>query len=400
MSQGTVEPQSLVGLVAGQLSPDLIHRTASELGENDERTRSALSVGIPSVLATLSDAATSPAGANRLSNVINDLELGPGTATAASRLGSAAGRDEGVVLFDAGAGGRAGPIADALARTSGIRPDSAHKLLGGLTGAAVVTMRHSYGRLAPEGVQSVLGQQRAEFVRRLPGPVASLFDGGNASTVERTATERVATGPAIRELPSARRRPGGLLPVVLFAGLLLIGLWLLRGVRRPTAPVVTRPVATQTVLPAPPPPPRLTTPAPEPAPVWVRGSTDALAGFLAGPGTVPARFSMTPLHFAFGSTEPTPDSARTLDQLAATLTAYPGAMIRIESYTDNVGSEQANQQVSEARSDAVKEQLVRRGVSAGRIEAQGLGRAKPVASNDTAEGRAENRRTEIVVTRR
>ncbi|HXJ23149.1 MAG TPA: OmpA family protein [Polyangia bacterium] len=399
MSQGTVESPGLVALVAGQLSPDLIHRAASQLGENDERTRSALSVGIPSVLATLSDVAISPAGANRLSNVINDLELEPPTGTAASRLGSAAGREEGVLLFDAEAGGRAGPLADALARTSGIRPDSAHKLLGGLTGAAVVTMRRSYGRLAPEALQSMLGQQRGEFVRRLPAPVASLFDRGPAAAVERTATERVATGPAIRELPMVRRRPSGLLPIVLFAGLLLIGLWLLRGARHRITPVVTRPVPTQTVLPAPPPVPR-TTPAPETSPVWARGSTDALAGFLAGPGAVPARFSMTPLHFAFGSTEPTPASAKTLDQLASALTAYPGAMIRVESYTDNVGSEQTNQQVSEARSDAVKEQLVRRGVSASRIEAQGLGQAKPVASNDTAEGRAQNRRTEIVVTRR
>jgi len=391
MSHGAVESQGLVALLAGQLSPDLIHRAATQLGENDERTRSAVSAGIPSVLATLSDVAGSPAGANRLSSIINRVEVGSEGATAAARLGSAAGRDEGVVLFDAEAGGRAGPIADAIARSSGVRPDSAHKLLGGLTGAAVVTMRRSYGQLAPETLQSVLGQQRAEFVRRLPDPLASVFDGGRARAVE-TTTERAAAGPAIRELAVARRSRGGALPIAILASIFLIGLWLLRGIHRPRGtalPVSERPVPTQTH-------PALRPGTPRPAPP----SSDTLANFLAGPGRTPARFTLEPLNFEFGSALPTQASMKTIDQVASTLNEFPGTTIRVESFTDNIGGGEANLQLSEARSKAVKDLLVQRGVPSSRSGTQGMGEANPLETNDTTTGRATNRRTEIVVTSR
>jgi len=391
MSHGAVESEGLVALLAGQLSPDLIHRAASQLGENDERTRSAVSAGIPSVLATLSDVAGSPAGANRLSSIINRVEVGSEGATAGARLGSAAGREEGVVLFDAEAGGRARPIADAVARSSGVTLDSAHQLLGGLTAAALVTMRQSYGQLAPERLQSMLGQQRAEFVRRLPDPLASVFEGGRAPAV-RTTAERVDAGPAIRELPVARRSRGGALPIAILASIFLIGLWVLRGVHRPRGtalPVAGRPVAT------------LTHPALQPGmPRPAAPSADTLANFLAGPGRTPARFTLEPLNFELGSALPTQESMRTIDQLARTLSEFPGTTIRLESYTDNLGGEANNLQLSEARSKAVKDLLVQRGVAPSRIGTQGLGRANPLDTNDTTTGRARNRRTEIVVTSR
>jgi outer membrane protein OmpA-like peptidoglycan-associated protein len=398
MSQGTVESPGLVALLTGQLSPDLIHTAASQLGESDERTRSAVSASIPSVLATLSEVATSPAGASHLSGIINRLEVDSETAAPVARLGSAAGREGGVLLFDAEAGGRAGPIADAVARESGVRPDSAHKLLGGMTSAAVVTMRRSFGRLAPETVQSLLGHQRGEFVSRLPGSVASVFDGASDRYAGWTATSPVVSGPAIRELPVEKRRWGGALPIALLAGIFLVGLWLLRGVHHPASPslpearraIPTKPIA---ALPAVP------TPA-VPAPPRALATTDALGGFMAGSGQLPARFTLAPLNFDFGSAQPTPESMSTIDQVAATLSAYPNATIRVESFTDNFGSEASNQQLSEDRSSNVKDLLVGKGVSASRIETQGLGQSTPIDSNDTPEGRARNRRTEIVVTSR
>ncbi len=384
MSHGAVESQGLVALLAGQLSPDLIHRAASQLGENDERTRSAVSAAIPSVLATLSEVAGSSAGANRLSDIINRVEVESETATAAARLGSPAGREEGVVLFDTEAGGRAVPIADAVARSSGVRPESAHKLLGGLTGAAVVTMRRSYGQLAPETLQSMLGQQREDFVRRLPGPLASVFQGQRTSVIPRLP------GPAMRELPVPRRGWSGVVPIAVLASIFLIGLWLLRGVHRPTGPVVAGsrgPVPTQTAL-----QPALPRPG---AP-----SSEALASFLAGPGGTPARFTLEPLNFEVGSALPTQESMRTIDQVASVLTTYPAATIRIETYTDDLGSEEAALQLSEARSQAVKDLLVQRGVAASRLGTQGLGQAHPVDTSDTTTDRARNPRTEIVVTSR
>lgn len=76
------------------------------------------------------------------------------------------------------------------------------------------------------------------------------------------------------------------------------------------------------------------------------------------------------------------------------------AQVSIEGYTDNTGSPAANKQLAQQRAETVKEMLVQSGIGAGRMQAAGFGADRPVASNDTAEGRARNRRIELVVTAR
>jgi outer membrane protein OmpA-like peptidoglycan-associated protein len=71
--------------------------------------------------------------------------------------------------------------------------------------------------------------------------------------------------------------------------------------------------------------------------------------------------------------------------------------IIVEGYTDSTGSRATNQRLSEARAQAVKDFLVKHGIPAERIEARGMGQDNPVESNDTPEGRAANRRAEIIV---
>jgi len=90
---------------------------------------------------------------------------------------------------------------------------------------------------------------------------------------------------------------------------------------------------------------------------------------------------------------------RRLDTVAHALGAYADRPIVIEGYTDAQGSESMNQELSQRRAEAVREYLERRGVPAGRLRAVGKGESNPVATNETAEGRASNRRVEIVVDR-
>ncbi len=73
-----------------------------------------------------------------------------------------------------------------------------------------------------------------------------------------------------------------------------------------------------------------------------------------------------------------------------------GMYIRIEGNTDNLGDENWNQGLSERRAEAIREYLVNRGIDGRRMVARGNGSSKPLASNKTAEGRARNRRTEIL----
>ena len=90
------------------------------------------------------------------------------------------------------------------------------------------------------------------------------------------------------------------------------------------------------------------------------------------------------------------DSQQVLDDVAAALTDNPQIKkIRIEGHTDSVGADAMNLRLSQRRADAVMAALIKRGIDPGRMEAVGFGEARPIASNGTARGRAENRRTEF-----
>ncbi len=89
-------------------------------------------------------------------------------------------------------------------------------------------------------------------------------------------------------------------------------------------------------------------------------------------------------------------SDQTLDELADLLQRHPSAHITLIGHTDNVGTAEYNLRLSEGRVNSVKAELVKRGIDPNRINTIGKGETEPVADNSTAEGRAENRRVEVV----
>lgn len=103
------------------------------------------------------------------------------------------------------------------------------------------------------------------------------------------------------------------------------------------------------------------------------------------------------LFFANNSTRILSESEPALNDLKVFLAENPQLRIRIIGHTDNVGSDQFNLKLSQGRAESVKEALVKRGVDPERIETLGMGKRQPIASNDTEEGRAQNRRVELVI---
>ena len=101
--------------------------------------------------------------------------------------------------------------------------------------------------------------------------------------------------------------------------------------------------------------------------------------------------------FETDSTYVRPSIQTTLGKLANNLNQYPNTTVDVIGHTDNVGAESYNQDLSTRRAGAVSGILVRSGVSSNRIRSYGRGERDPIATNLTAEGRAQNRRVEIVI---
>jgi len=108
--------------------------------------------------------------------------------------------------------------------------------------------------------------------------------------------------------------------------------------------------------------------------------------------------SMSDILFEFGKADLTQELQLNLAEVAAILKSLlTESNVIIEGHTDNVGKKESNQKLSEARAKAVLEYLVGRGVDKKRLKSVGYGMTKPVEKNDTEEGRAKNRRVELVI---
>ncbi|MBI3544227.1 MAG: OmpA family protein [Deltaproteobacteria bacterium] len=103
------------------------------------------------------------------------------------------------------------------------------------------------------------------------------------------------------------------------------------------------------------------------------------------------------LVFDTGSSDVKPEAARQLDELGQVLAKYKDDRIRINGYTDDVGSAADNETLAKNRADAVRDVLLSHGVDPGQLISTGFGESRPVASNKTAQGRSRNRRVELAI---
>jgi len=127
------------------------------------------------------------------------------------------------------------------------------------------------------------------------------------------------------------------------------------------------------------PPPK---PAPPPAPPT---KPDPCAGLVRLEG----------VNFDHDKSDIKPQAAAILDETVTALQRCPDKRVRLDAYTDSSGSDAYNQRLSERRAHAVVDYLAAGGMARGRMSARGLGESKPVASNETEDGRAQNRRVEF-----
>lgn len=168
-----------------------------------------------------------------------------------------------------------------------------------------------------------------------------------------------------------------------------VGFQLMFGAPTPPPPPVAKAAPAVVEEPPPPPPPP---PAPEPCHAPAGFQVDANCRIIEQTLVVRA------VDFEFNSLRLTEPAQETLDEVATALLKQPEMQVEIQGYTDSIGTDAYNLTLSQKRADAVKAYLVGKGLSSSVLTAKGYGKADPIASNATKDGRAQNRRVAFVVT--
>jgi outer membrane protein OmpA-like peptidoglycan-associated protein len=409
--------------VKGMLTPETLGKASEVAGEPPETTRRAAQGAVPTIFAGLAHVASTPAGASGL--------------FAAFGKGGGGGEHLMSKVF----GDRAGAVGDALAQSSGVSGKSASRVLtfllplvAGYLGKHIVSHRLDAG-----GLSGLLLSQKKAILDdpNTPGGLSgalglrnlSDLGGGTANVAEPYVSSAVVPAPAEmrqRELAYAvpephravevRRRESHQVArlVALAVGALLV-LAIFAVARRQAPRVgVTEHQPTLPTVPKIAPPnlhrmPEVRGPSvPSAGPLALPGggkldvapdsTTANMAHTLGDPASpLPQTFRFPDLGFDSGSATPTATSTKAVDDVATLLQAYPSSHIRIAGHADSSGDPDANRHLSESRATSIKDMLVARGVAADRIETVGESESAPVAPNESAQGRAQNRRAEIVL---
>jgi outer membrane protein OmpA-like peptidoglycan-associated protein len=111
--------------------------------------------------------------------------------------------------------------------------------------------------------------------------------------------------------------------------------------------------------------------------------------------TIPKQYKLDNVYFESGKATITVPSYKELDELVEYMKLKKTLVLEIAGHTDNVGTPEGNLKLSQDRSNAVRDYLVRKGIEANRIVPKGYGDTQPIASNDTDAGKQKNRRTEV-----
>ncbi|MEL6122274.1 MAG: OmpA family protein [Bacteroidota bacterium] len=453
---------SIIKELGGLVTNQIIKSASNSLGESDSAIGKVISGLAPTILAGMLNK-SSDAGAfgqifdmlNRKENVsyLDNLEgmLTPGNIAqgdprdaAGSMLGS---------LF----GDKVGGILDMITALGGVKRDSTSSLLGmvgpmimGYLGKKILNQG-----LSATGLASYLGTERNNIASAIPNQLADFigFDvnetvadkaaaavTGAATTASTAAKSAASSASGAVNTAASTAQSGGsgllkyLLPLLLVAGAFFA--WRACGTDVKNAGEKVADVTTSAVDGASDAASDMAKGIGEAAKDISADAANAASGAVAGLGQMLSRalpggvslnvpengiesqviafiededkvvdkttwFNFDRLNFATGSADLDMEKSREqIDNIAAILTAYPNVNIKIGGYTDNTGNAEANMKLSEARAQTVMLALVNKGIAPPRMAAEGYGDAHPVASNDTADGRAQNRRIALRVTKK
>jgi outer membrane protein OmpA-like peptidoglycan-associated protein len=401
------------------LSGGLLNTISRFVGGSPEATKKTFGAALPASMYAIADHGSTEVGARSLLDglrsgqapqmEVGDLERTLADPQASDRLMTSSGG-----FLERLLGNRAGGLFDALSSFGGLGSGACSKVmaLAAPLAMGLIGRRAREGNLDAGGLSRFLRDQKPSLASQLPGPLRSVMGLPAAErVVEPIGEERRRREVQPTHITAGRKRSWW--PFVLAGLAALVGiLWLAGRPRRAVAPTARgpEPVARQPREVTPPAAPPAAAPELEREPVagtmkrpaLTSGSpaVTQLSDYLAGNETAPKRLSLSGLNFATGVSRLDPEGERIGDDIASLMKANPNAKIRVEGYADARGDAAANKQLAQARADSLKRHLIDKGVAAERIDTASLGEERPVAPEETVTGRAENRRVEIIVSKR
>lgn len=374
------------------LTPAVISRISSLIGETPGKTQQALGVAIPSLTGALCNEASTPAGAAKVHDLVSNASLPPDLLSNPGGLlaGGAATQNlmqTGTGLVSSLLGDRAGAVANVISSSAGIQSSSASSLLNIVAPLlfAVIGRQLTARGVGASGLSGLFASHRDAILASIPGGLDTALGLGSNSEIC-GAAPAPGVRPTVMPEPVKKAFPiwGWIVALLVLAVALFA--W-----RSFNAPHVHAPTMASVALPC-------------GAVLSVQEGmfTYNLANYLVkgSEDELPKRFVFDHLNFDSATTNLTPDSNQTIKDLTAIMKCYPDMTVELDGDTDNTGDPEANRKLSLDRAEAVKAMLVAGGVDGSHITTVGWGEDHPVASNDTEDGKAKNRRTELIVTRK
>ncbi len=421
---------NILDLIKSQVGAQGIDALSGLLGENAANTQLATNSSAATILATLMQqaAANNGGGAagildmitkgNHDGGILDNLGGLLGDANAANGLTTAGGG-----ILNSLLGDKMGGIASLIANISGIKGSSANSLLSMAAPIVLGMLGKNVGNGGASGLLSLLMGQGDAVKAALPTGISSLvgFNNFDASSVlnavKGAATSNV--GNVVNETRNTvteaveEAATTNWLPWIVGALGLLAALWYFKGCGDKSHEMADKAAAAAAA--------KLQA-SKDSLTAYTKKMADAVSSFKFADGSSISFekgsieddmigfindkaaaidkakwFNFEGLNFDTGKSTLKAGSETKLANVAAIMKAFPAVKIKVGGYTDNVGNAASNKTLSDARAKTVMAELVKRGVAAARMEAEGYGQENPVAENTTEEGKAKNRRIDISV---
>ncbi len=432
---------NLLDMMKGAMGNQLAGSASKLLGENTDSTQSAISAILPALLGGMVKQGATLDGATKLLGTINSPNINTNIMTSLGGLFSGGANSNtvsavGTQLLGNLFGDKVGGLVSAISAVSGLKSASTTSLLSMVAPIVFGFMKNhaATNNINASGLMNLLAGQKEHLQGAVDSRIGGALGLGAAFNSAAGAAGNIA-GAGMDVAGGAAAAGGGLLkkslPWLLIGIGGVIAFWILRDsgtnektteksaapapTKVPTAaPSVAAPALTPTPLPSM--AASAITQAAAPAALAMKsiqipggGKLDVTpGGFLENfynlindkNADLSKPLKLENVNFATNSARLTDDSIKEIAKVAAVMKAFPNVAIRVEGHTDSKGNAEANKKLSGERASSVKASLAGMGTDPSRVESIGFGAEKSVASNDTDEGRAKNRRVEVYLTKK